>query len=138
MAIGQPISMIDARQRVTGAIDYTINTRIPGCLVARLVTSPYPHSRIHRVDTSAARRVPGVHAVISGFDLAGLGLRGAVGEAPYERPVLPSDRVLYVGEPVVAIAAVDDDAAQEAAALVDVEYEELPAALDVVGALDPG
>src|SRR5580765_7457631 len=114
MAIGQPVSMIDARQRVTGAIDYTANTRVAGCLVARLVTSPYPHARIVRVDTTAARRVPGVRAVLSGADIAALGLNPLVGVAPYERPVLPVDRTLYVGEPVVAIAAVDDDAAQEA------------------------
>jgi CO/xanthine dehydrogenase Mo-binding subunit len=138
MAIGQPISMIDARQRVTGAIDYTVNTRIPGCLVARLVTSPHPHARILRVDTAAARRVPGVHAVISGFDVAGLEMRSVVGRPPHERPVLAFEKARYVGEPVAAVAAIDDDAAREAAALVEVEYAELPAVFDLLAALEPG
>ncbi|MPZ15126.1 MAG: hypothetical protein GEU73_12005, partial [Chloroflexi bacterium] len=65
MAIGQPISMIDARQRVMGTIDYTLNTQVPGALVARLVTSPLAHARIVRAKVEAARRVPGVHAVVS-------------------------------------------------------------------------
>jgi CO/xanthine dehydrogenase Mo-binding subunit len=138
MAIGQPISMIDARQRVTGAIDYTINTRIPGCLTARLVTSPHPHARVVRVDTAAALRVPGVRAVISGFDVAGLGMRQVVGRPPHERPVLAYEKARYVGEPVAAVAAVDDDSAREAAALVEVEYEELPAVFDLLAALEPG
>ncbi len=138
MALGQSISMIDARQRVMGAIDYTLNTKIPGSLIARLVTSPHPHARIVRVKADAARKVPGVRAVVSGADLPGMGMSQLLGKAPFERPVLAFDRALYVGEPVVAVAAIDDDAAQEAAALVEVEYEELPAALDILGALEPG
>ncbi len=138
MALGQSISMIDARQRVMGAIDYALNTRIPGSLVARLVTSPYPHARIVRIDATAARRLPGVSAVVTGADLPSLGFGQLLGKPPYERPVLAFDRALYAGEPVAAVAAIDEEMAQEAAALIEVEYEELPAALDILGALEPG
>ncbi len=138
MALGQSISMIDARQRVMGAIDYTLNTRIPGSLTARLVTCPSPHARILRVNADAARRLPGVYAVVSGADLPALGMGQLLGKPPYERPVLAFDRALYAGEPVAAVAAIDEETAQEAAALVEVEYEELPAALDILGALEPG
>jgi CO/xanthine dehydrogenase Mo-binding subunit len=137
MAIGQPISMIDARQRVTGAIDYTINTTLPGSLVARLVTSPYAHARIVRIDASAARRVPGVRAIVCGADLPDLGIAQLLGRPPFERPVLAFDRARYAGEPVAAVAAEDDDAAREAAALIEVEYEELPAAVEIQQALAP-
>jgi CO/xanthine dehydrogenase Mo-binding subunit len=57
MAIGQGVRMIDARQRVTGTIDYALNVELPGTLVARLVTSPCAHARIVSIDVSAARRV---------------------------------------------------------------------------------
>ncbi len=137
MALGQSIDMVDARQRVTGAIDYTLNQKIPGSLVARLVTSPHPHARVLRVNTEAAKRVPGVYAVVCGADLPGLGMMQLLGKAPFERPVFAFDRTLYVGEPVAAVAAIDEDAALEAASLVEVEYEELPAALDILGALEP-
>src|SRR5581483_8220307 len=115
MAIGESIHMIDARQRVTGTIDYTLNVRLPGSLVARLVTSPHPHARIVRVDTAAARRVPGVRAVVSGLDLPELGIGQLVGRAPHNRPVLAFERTRYVGEPVAAVAALDPDATAEAA-----------------------
>jgi CO/xanthine dehydrogenase Mo-binding subunit len=138
MALGQSISMIDARQRVMGAIDYAINTKIPGMLTARLVTCPHPHARILRINTEAARALPGVAAVVTGADLPGLGFGHYVGKPPYERPVLAFERALYAGEAVAAIAAIDAETAEEAAALVEVEYEELPAALDILGALEPG
>src|SRR4051812_22906128 len=111
MAIGQPISMVDARQRVLGTIDYTLNVRVPGAAVARLVCSPHPHARIVRIDADAARRVPGVLAIVSNADLPGLGMRTHLGRAQHSRPILARDRVRYAGEPVVAIAAIDADAA---------------------------
>jgi CO/xanthine dehydrogenase Mo-binding subunit len=137
MALGQSISMIDARQRVTGTIDYTLNHDLPGSLVGYLITSPHPHARIVRIDTTAARRVPGVRAVVGGGDLPALGMRQMVGRGQDERPALAFERVRYVGEPVVAIAAIDQDAAQAAADLVEIEYEELPAELDLTEAMRP-
>src|SRR5438045_7114478 len=104
MAIGQPVNMIDARQRVMGTIDYTINTDLPGSLAARLVTSPHAHARILSVDAAAARRVPGVRAIVTGPELAGLGMEPLMGRAPHQRPALAIDRVRFTGEPVVAVA----------------------------------
>jgi len=139
MAIGSRVPMIDALQRVTGVIDYASNVRLPGSLWARLVTSPYPHARIAAVDASAALRLPGVRAVISGSDLPALGLPTQMGgRSAVQRPILCFDRVRYVGDPVVAIAAEDDDAAREAASLVSIAYEELPSVTDLMAAIGEG
>src|SRR5438128_12530176 len=105
MAIGQPVGMIDGLERVSGTIDYAINVELPGTLVGRLVTSPYAHARILSIDVSAARRVPGVRAVVTAADLIGLGIRPNTGRR--QRPVLASDRVRYGGEPDAATAARD-------------------------------
>lgn len=123
-----PRGMLDARERVSGQVSYVINHEVPGMLHARVLRSLAPHARIVRIDTSRARRVPGVLAVVTGAEIAA---RSDV--APYfgpvfrDQPVLAIDKVRYVGEPVVAAVADDLDAAREALALVEVEYAEMPA-----------
>jgi CO/xanthine dehydrogenase Mo-binding subunit len=128
--------MIAARERVTGAVRYTIDMELPGMLHAKLLGSVLAHARIVRIDTSKARRVPGVVAVLTGGDLAGRpGLSPRFGPVFRDRPVLAMDKVRFVGEPVAAVAATDLDAAQQAVDLIEVEYEELPAVLDLDQAL---
>lgn len=116
MSGSRPFSgMIDAYERVTGRIAYTINVELPGMATAKLLRSTLPHARIVRLDVSRARRVSGVWAVLTGADLLE---RGDVfpyfGPVFRDRPVLAIGKVRFVGEPVVAVAAVDADAAQEA------------------------
>ncbi len=128
--------MIDARTRVTGRVPYTIDVVLPGMLHAAVLRSPYPHARVISVDTSAAREVPGVAAVLTGADLlTWTGLQPAFGPVFRDRPILAFDKVRYVGDPVAAVAATDIDAAREAVNRIVVEYEELPAVFDVDAAL---
>ena len=137
----QPVfsGMIDARERVTGRVPYTIDVALPGMLEAAVLRSPLPHARVVSVDVAAARRVPGVAAVLTGADLAAWGdVRTHFGPVFRDRPILAIDRVRYVGDPVVAVAAVDRDAAREALDLVEVEYDELPAVLSIDDALADG
>jgi CO/xanthine dehydrogenase Mo-binding subunit len=119
--------MLDAVQRVTGQVGYTIDMELPGMLHAKLLRSVSPHARITRIDASRARSLPGVAAVVTGEDLAG---RSDVfpwfGPIFRDQPIVAIDKVRFVGEPVAAVAAVDLDTAQEALSLIDVEYEELP------------
>jgi CO/xanthine dehydrogenase Mo-binding subunit len=131
--------MIDARTRVTGRIPYTIDVVLPGMLQAAVLRSPYPHARLVSVDASAARDVAGVVAVLTGADLLTWpGLQPTFGPVFRDRPILAFDKVRYVGDPVAAVAATDIDAAREALTRIVVEYEELPAVLDVDEALADG
>jgi CO/xanthine dehydrogenase Mo-binding subunit len=129
--------MLDARERVTGRVPYTINLRAP--LQAALLRSTLPHARIRSIDASAARRVPGVAAVLTGADLAGRSdVSACFGPVFRDQPMLAIGKVRHVGEPVAAVAAVDLDAALDALERIEVEYEELPAVFDVGAALAEG
>jgi CO/xanthine dehydrogenase Mo-binding subunit len=108
---------------------------MPNMLETRLVTVDAAHARILSVDTSEAYKVPGVHLVMTAADLPQPVPR--FGPQYEDRPVIAVDEVRYHGEPVAAVAAETRDAAEAAARLVHVEYEELPAVFTVAGALDP-
>ena len=130
---------------VTGRATYTDDVRLPGLLHAVFVRSPHAHARIRRVDVSAARRVPGVAAVFTGADLAGkvnpLPCAWLVPNADLKTPPHPAiatDRVRYVGDAVAVVVAEDRGAARDAAALVQVDYEVLPAVVDAEKAAHPG
>src|ERR1051326_7614278 len=124
--------MLDAHARVRGTIEYTSNAEVVGAAVGRLVRSQQPHARIRSIDTAAALAVPGVLAVLTGADLQRApGVSPFFGPLARDQPILAIDEVRYVGEPLAAIAALDADSATEAASLVTVEYEPLPAVLDM-------
>jgi CO/xanthine dehydrogenase Mo-binding subunit len=134
--VGQSVRRTDALEKVTGRARYLSDLEFPGMLQARLVRSPFAHARITRVGLTQARAVPGVHAVLSGGDLTWC--EAVFGPAILDRPILAADVARYEGDPVVAIVAEDDAAALEAADLVDIEYEELPAVMTLEEALAPG
>ena len=136
VASGRRLGMVDAHARVTGRVPYVIN--VPATLHGRLLRSSSAHARLRRVDVSRARSVPGVAAIITGQDLLERSdLTPFFGPVFRDQPILAIDKVRYVGEPIVAVAAVDADAAKEALALVEIEYEELPIVVDPTEALDP-
>jgi CO/xanthine dehydrogenase Mo-binding subunit len=132
--IGQPAPRVEGPAKVTGAAQYTADVALPGTLWGRALRSPLPHARIVRIDTSQAQQVPGVHVILTGADVRGI----RYGRRLFDVPVLAEDRVRFAGERVVAVAAQDRDAAEEALALIDVEYEELPAVFDPLEALGEG
>ena len=130
--IGQPTPRIEGPAKVTGATQYTADVALPGTLWGRALRSPLPHARIVHIDTSRAQQVPGVHVVLTGADVRGI----RYGRRLFDVPVLAEDRVRFAGERVAAVAAQDRDAAEEALALIDVEYEELPTVFDPLEALE--
>jgi CO/xanthine dehydrogenase Mo-binding subunit len=116
--------------RVTGAISYAQDVKLEGMLEARILRSPFPHARIGRVDASAVP--PGI-VVLTPGDIGDLGLYGAQIK---DQTVLATDRARFAGDPVAAVAAETLRAADEALALIDVDYEELGSVFDPVEACD--
>ena len=131
--VGTPVKRGEGPDKVSGQTLYTADFNLPGLLWGKVLRSPLPHARIVSIDTSRAREVPGVHAVITGQDIPDR----LVGRLLRDSPVLAKDRVRFVGEKVAAVAAENADAAEEALLLIDVEYEELPAVFDPPEAMEP-
>jgi len=129
---------------ITGAGEFVDDLRVPGCLHAAMLRSPHAHARIRAIDVAAARRSPGVVGV---YVAADLGPAGAPMPIYAPHPALPvpckimplaRDRVRFVGEPVAVVIADDVYRAWDALDLVRVEYDPLPAVVDVEAALAPG
>ena len=133
-AVGQPIGRLDGPDKVTGQTRYVNDMPWPGVLVGRCLRSPLAHARILRIDASAARDLPGVRAVLTGFDIPEV----LIGRVMRDIPILPRDLVRFAGQKVAAVVAESKDIAEEALSLIDVEYEVLPAVFDVHDAMAPG
>jgi carbon-monoxide dehydrogenase large subunit len=132
--VGSREPRIDGRDKVSGAAEYVDDLDFgPDLLHAHIVESPHPHARILSIDTSRAEAVPGVVTVVTGADFP-----FTFGLYMQDRWVFAQDRVRFVGEQVAAVVARDPRTAERAARLVDVEYEELPAVLDLDDALGDG
>ena len=130
--VGKPQRKPDGLGKATGKTAYTDDISLPGMLHGKILRSPWPHARIVSIDASRALGLKGVHAVITGKDMP---VRyGIIPWTPDEYP-LCVDRVRYIGDGVAAVAAVDEDTANQALALIRVEYKELPAYLDPAEAL---
>jgi CO/xanthine dehydrogenase Mo-binding subunit len=129
----EPDRRVDGEAKVSGQAKYTADVTLPGMLWAAFANSPFPHARIVSIDVAEAKRVPGVRAIITGLDLGPL----RFGRKLFDRPVLAYDVVRFVGDRVAAVAADTKEAAEEAARLIDVTYEELPGVYTTHDALAP-
>jgi CO/xanthine dehydrogenase Mo-binding subunit len=111
---------------------------MPGMLHVAVLRSPYAHARIARIDKSRAEAMDGVAAVLTGAEIAKMpGVDPYFGPAFRDQPILAVDKVCFVGDPVVAVAAKDLRTAEDALQLVEVDYEPLPAVFDVLEAVNP-
>ena len=140
--IGRPLLRREDRRFLTGRGRFLDDVAIPGALHAHFLRSPHPHARIVSINSDAARRLPGVHAVATGRELAewttSLRLAPPIeGLLPVECTTLPIDKVRFVGDPVACIVAVDRYIAEDAAALIEVVYETLPPVPNIERALAP-
>ncbi len=124
--IGQPVARGEGPEKVSGQSVYASDVNLPGMLWGKILRSPLPYARIVSIDTSRARALPGVHAVITGPDIPDR----RVGRLLRDCPVLCRDKALFVGDKVAAVAAEDPDIAEEALLLIDVEYEDLSPVFD--------
>ncbi|TDD48110.1 xanthine dehydrogenase family protein molybdopterin-binding subunit [Saccharopolyspora elongata] len=137
--VGRRLAHHDFVDKVKGSLLYAADWTLPGMLYARVVRSAFPSARIKSVDVAAARALPGVVTVLTARDVPRNRLvehaTGGLGELTVAMPVLADDRVRYAGEPIALIAAASQQIADEAAELVDVDYEELPGVFDPEAAL---
>ncbi len=135
----------DGADKVTGRARYGVDTTLPGMLHGRVLRSPHSHARIKSIDTSRAEALPGVHSVVTSADLPEISGRvadlaeGSLHNMGFlSRNIMAREKALYKGHAVAAVAATSLHLAENALALIDVEYEVLPTVLDAQEAMKEG
>ncbi len=140
--IGKNHPRVEVEEKVTGEYEYIGDISLPNMLHAKILRSPYAHALVKRIDTSKARALPGVKAVITHEDVSQRPLTRAVGAHPAKPRAIDTyileKEVRYVGDRVAAVVATSLEVAEEALGLIEVEYEELPFVFDLVEAMKPG
>ena len=127
--IGKPVLRRDLPEKLTGQAKYTSDIKLPGMLYGKILRSPYPHARIVSIDTARTEQLPGVRAVLTPFDVPD-------GRIAPDLPILDTE-VRFVGDEVAAVAAKDEDTAQQCLDLIEVKYNPLPFVTDPREALRP-
>src|SRR5918911_3375941 len=120
--VGKPFRKVDARAKCNGQTRFADDIALPRMLYCKMLRSPVPHALIKNIDTSRARRLPGVVAIITGSDLP---VPYGILPVSQDEHALCVDKVRFIGDPVAAVAAIDEDTAFEAMNLIEVEYEPL-------------
>src|SRR5262249_6850415 len=140
--VGQNYSTPDLRAKVTGRARYAEDFRTPGMLFARLLLSPFPHARVRSINTSAALALPGVKAILTADEVPGpkdqVNDAGQTIRANQKSERALTNEPLYQGEPVLAVAAIDEATAVEAIERIEIDWEPLPFSVDPVASLLPG
>lgn len=132
--IGKPLAKVDAWDKVAGGTRYADDLFLPRMLYGRILRSTYPHARILGIDTSDAEKVPGVFSIITGRDLP---IRYGILPSSQDEEALCTDKVRYVGDPVAAVAAVDEETSDRALDLIRVDYAPLTPVMSIQEGLDP-
>ena len=135
--IGKSVSRVDAPEKVTGQAAYTLDLVLPKMAYGKLKLSTEPHARVQNVDVSRARALPGVLDILTPDDIPE-SVRWGVHPLCYDQTPLARGKVRFIGDPVAAVVARDEDCAAEAVERIDVEYEPLPAVFDPEEALADG
>ncbi len=128
--IGKNFTPVDVVAKVTGRAKYAEDFRAEGMVFCKTLTSPIPHAKIRRIDTSAALKIKGVLGVLTADDVPQF--------PPPQPPILVKDEVFYVGEPILAVAAETEALAAEAIEAIKIEFEQLPHVTDPLESLFPG
>lgn len=131
-AVGRPFRRVDGRSKVTGLTKFADDLSLPRMLWCKILRSHLPHARILEIDASEALALPGVHAVLTGRDLP---IPFGILPVSQDEHALCPDRVRFIGDPVAAVAAVDEDTAFEAMNRIRVRYEPLPAIASIEDAV---
>lgn len=132
--IGKTVPKVDAYEKATGRARYAGDIKMPNLLHGKILRSPHAHARIVKIDTSKAEALPGVKAVLTAKDVPSTFY--GISPARYDETIFAIEKVLYVGDKVAAVAAIDEDTATRALELIDVEYDVLPPVLDPAHAMD--
>lgn len=132
-AVGSAFARSDGQAKVQGTADYGVDVSLPGMVHAKLLRSPVPSGRIRSLDVAEAVSAPGILAVLTGSDVP----NEPTGMAVCDQPLLASEQVRYVGEPVVAVVGESEEAVISALSRVKLEIEPEPAVTDLEAALEP-
>ncbi len=130
--IGKPLPKVDGLDKCLGRTKYADDLFLPRMLYAKLLRSTHPHARILNIDTARAEKYPGVVAVLTGREMPE---KFGILPVSQDEEALAVEKVRYVGDPVAAVAAVDEETAEAALELIDVEYEPLPSIMSIEEAL---
>lgn len=133
--VGQSIARLEAREKVTGGTEYVHHLNLPGMLHGKILRSTVPHARIKHIDVTAAAAVEGVYRVVTIDDIRTVIPHPYYGPAFHDQPVLADGKVRFAGEPVAVVLASDPYVARKAAALITVDYDELPFVDDEIEAM---
>jgi len=144
--VGKRLTQPDGVAKATGAAKYTADIKLPGMLIGRVLRSPYPHAKIIKIDKSKAEKLPGVEAVITLEDTPKIPFASSFRDLPMapsgtlqrSDQLIFANKARYVGDPIAAVAAINEDIADEALQLIEVEYEKLPAVFEPEEAMKPG
>ncbi|NOZ07978.1 MAG: molybdopterin-dependent oxidoreductase [FCB group bacterium] len=132
-SVGKRLPRKDSLEKVTGRAKYTDDIQLPNMLHGAILRSPLAHAEILSIDTSKARVLPGVKAILTGKDVPDTPY--GVSPARYDEHILAKTKVCHWGDRVAAVAAVDEDTCRRALDLIEVEYKELPAVFDPMEAM---
>jgi CO/xanthine dehydrogenase Mo-binding subunit len=133
--VGRSLPRLEARDKVSGRAEYVHNLRLPGMLYGKIFRSTVAHGRLRSIDVSAAAAMPGVYRVVTAEDVIKVIPHPYYGPAFHDQPILATEKVRHVGEPVAVVLATDPHVADAAAQLIVAEYDELPAVFDEVEAM---
>ncbi|MDP2661092.1 MAG: aldehyde oxidase, partial [Dehalococcoidia bacterium] len=137
--IGQRLPRLDGPAKATGQAIFATDMVLPRMLQGKILRSPHPHARILSIDTSRAESLPGVKAVVTSKDTIGRKYNVLrFKESFADEYPLAMDKVRFIGDPVAAVAAMDEDTALQGLGLIKVDYEALPPVFDPEEALKPG
>src|SRR4030043_2032569 len=131
--VGKRIPKMDAEEKVTGKAIYIHDLKVPGMLYGKILYSPHPHAKILGIDTSRAEKLPGVKAVLTGYNTPPIKFGFYKDNVP-----LKAGKVCSYRDEIAAVAAIDPDIAEEALSLIKVDYEILPAVFDPEEAMKEG
>jgi len=132
--VGKSYTQVDAIDKARGRTKFVSDLVLPNMLYGRILRSPFAHARILNIDTSRAERMLGVKAVVTYADTPGV----PFGPRSEDWTILAKDKARFCGDEVAAVAAIDQDTAEEALDLIQVDYEELPFVVDPIEAMRPG
>ena len=132
--VGKGVARVDALEKVTGHAKYVMDLKLPNILYCKVKRSRLPHAKIINIDVSKAERLTGVKATVTAADTPNI----RIGLYVKDETIFAYKKVRYIGEAIAAVAAIDEDIAEEAVELIEVEYEELPALFDPLEAVSAG
>ena len=140
--IGQNTVRPDGVDKVTGRAGYAADNTMPGMIWGKVLRSPHAHAVIKSIDTSKAEKLPGVKAVVTGKDFVDFPLDKPVALGIQDmrwmsRNIMAREKALFHGHPVAAVAAINEEVAAAACALIEVDYQVLPHAIDIEDAIKP-